>query len=99
MRNVIVRYTLKSECLDEHLTLLAAVFEELGRARPAGLRYGVTRSPDGLGFTHIASMTGPTNPLAALASFQAFTRDAPKRCEAPPQAMDVTVAGDYGLFS
>ena len=98
MRNVIVRYTLKSECLDEHLALLAAVFEELGRMRPAGLRYGVTRAPDGLAFTHIAAMDSG-NPLVALATFQAFTRDVAKRCEAPPQAMDVTIAGDYGMFS
>lgn len=98
MRNVVVRYTLKSDCLDEHLALLAAVFEELGRVRPAGLRYGVMRAPDGLAFTHIALMDGPANPLAALASFQAFTRDVAKRCEAPPQATDAAIVGNYGFL-
>ena len=99
MRHVIVNYRLKPECVDEHLALLGAVFDELERGRPAGVRYAAARSPDGLGFTHIAAMEGPGNPLAALASFQAFTRDVGRRCDDGPRPMDVAVFGDYGIFS
>jgi hypothetical protein len=89
---------LKAERVDEHLRLLAAVFDELATRKPAGLRYGVTRAGDGLSFTHVAAMDGPDNPLAALPSFQAFTRGVGDRCEEQPSAADVAVVGDYGLF-
>lgn len=99
MRCVIVRYTLKPECVAEHLALLAPVFEELARARPSGLRYTVARAADGLGFTHLAVVEGPANPLTTLASFKQFTRDAASRCEAPPQQTEAAVVGEYGAFS
>jgi hypothetical protein len=98
MRHVLVRYTLRPECLQEHLALLDPVFDELAHSRPAGLRYSVARSTDGLAFVHIVAIDGPVNPLAALPSFLAFTRDSANRCEAPPVAMDVTIVRDYGLF-
>ncbi len=99
MRHVIVRYRLKPECVDEHLALIAAVFAEIAEARPAGLRYSATRAADGLSFTHISAMEGPGNPLTALASFKAFTRDVDSRCDEPPKATEVSVLGDYGIFS
>ena len=98
MRTVIVRYRLKADRLDEHLRLVGAVFRELAEKKPAGLRYGVARTADGLSFTHVAAMEGPGNPLAALPSFQAFTSGAADRCEEAPVATDVSIVGDYGLF-
>ena len=99
MRNVIVRYTLKLECADEHLSLIGAVFDELARTRPPSVRYAVTRGPDGVSFTHIATFEGPGNPLTALASFKAFARDVDRRCDEAPRSSEVTVVGDHGIFS
>jgi hypothetical protein len=99
VRQVIVRYKLKPECIDEHLALIGAVFQELAHARPLGLRYAVTRAADGVSFTHISVMEGAGNPLAALESFRAFTRDVDRRCDEAPRPVDVTVVGDYGIFS
>jgi len=99
LRHVIVTYKVKPECVDEHLSLLGAVFNELVRARPPGVRYAATRASDGVGFTHIAVFEGPGNPLTALASFQAFVRDVNRRCDGAPRPLDVTVVGDYGIFS
>jgi hypothetical protein len=43
MRTTIVRYKVKPARLDEHVALVKAVFEELSRLRPAGLRYSAVR--------------------------------------------------------
>jgi hypothetical protein len=99
MRQVIVRYRLKPECVDEHLALLDEVFRELAQALPGGVRYAATRAADGVSFTHIAAMEGPGNPFAALESFRAFTRDVDRRCEETPRAVDVSIVGDYRIFS
>ena len=99
MRIVVVSYKVKPDRLDEHLRLLEAVFEDLGRSKPPGLRYGVARAADGLSFTHIAATEAAANPLGALPAFQAFTKNAADRCEAPPAAKELAVAFDYGLFA
>jgi len=74
MRTTIVRYKVKPARLDERVALVKAVFEELSRSRPAGLRYSAVRAADGVSFTHISAIEASNNPLSALASFQIFQR-------------------------
>src|SRR5215469_8579340 len=50
MRTTIVRYKVKPARLDEHVALVKAVFEELSRSRPAGLRYSAVCAADGVSF-------------------------------------------------
>jgi hypothetical protein len=54
MRTTIVRYKVKPERLDEHVALVKAVFEELSRSRPSGLRYSAVRAADSVSFTRTA---------------------------------------------
>jgi len=97
MRNVIVRYQIDPSRRDQHLGLLREVFAGLAAAGPAGLRYTASHEPDGVSFTHVARIDtpDPSNPLAAVPAFAAFTRGIEERCVQPPRATDVTVVGDY----
>lgn len=97
MTHVIVRYTLKPGRTEENERLVRAVFEQLARERPGGLRYVTYKLPDGVSFVHVASVdtTDGANPLLALSAFQAFTREIKDRCVEPPTATAVEQIGAY----
>ena len=99
MRVVVVRYKVKRSKLDERFALVRGVFTELAQMRKEGIRYAAFRAADGVSFTHIAKIdTSSGNPLATLASFNAFQRDIAGRCDEPPSGTDVEIVGDHGLF-
>lgn len=97
MKTTIVRYKTLPEHADENAALIAAVFEGLARARPAGLRYQAIRSQDGLSFTHVASIAEglADHPLTSLPEFQAFTAGIGKRCAEPPLQLKSALIGSY----
>jgi hypothetical protein len=95
MRHVVVRYTLKSDRVAEHEALLAGVFAQLAERAPAGLAYQVVKLGDGVSFVHVASITGPENPLTSLPAFKAFTADVEGRCEERPVSSEGTLMGLY----
>ena len=97
MRRVMVRYKVKPERVEEHEALIRAVFDELARTAPAGLRYGTFKQPDGLNFVHFALVAAEPNPLNALAAFQAFTARVTERCDEPPVTVVLTELGSYGF--
>ena len=95
MRQVMVRYKVKPDRVDENEQLVRAVYEELAATEPVGLRYATFRLDDGVSFAHIASVEGEHNPLAeveAFARFQAGVRD---RCEEPPVVTELHEVGSY----
>jgi hypothetical protein len=81
-----VRYTLKPDRAAENERLVAAVYDELSRVRPPGLRYATLRLADGLGYVHLVSHenAGGPNALTALESFKAFSAGIRQRCAEPP---------------
>jgi hypothetical protein len=83
-RTVVVRYRLKPARVAEHEALLAAVFAELAANSVSGVEYRALKLDDGVTFVHVADVDGANNPLVALPSFQAFTRDIADRCVDPP---------------
>ena len=97
MRHVIVRYKVKPERVAEHEALIRAVFEELTKSAPPGIRYGAYKQPDGLSFVHIAYVEVKPNPLEAIAAFNAFTRDIKDRCDELPLTVELSPIGAYGL--
>ena len=97
MKRVIVRYKVKRERLEEHEALIRAVFTELAKAAPAGIRYGAFKLPDGVSFAHVAFIESAKNPLDEIAAFSAFTARIRERCDEPPEATDLTTIGAYGL--
>ena len=95
MRQVIVRYKVKKSRLAEHQRLLRAVFRELGKTKPKGLRYSAFKEADGVSFVHVAFITGRSNPLDASPAFEAFTENVAERCVEPPRPVLLTEMGAY----
>jgi len=92
-----VRYRVKLERVAEHEGYIRAVFEELARTAPAGIRYGAYKLPDGVSFVHIAFVAAEKNPLDAVAAFQTFLAGIRERCDEPPATVELTPLGAYGL--
>jgi hypothetical protein len=91
-----VRYQVKPEFADENQRLIEAVFAQLAREKPAGLRYQSYRLADGVSFMHIASRDGTDGgPLAKLDAFKAFVAGIKNRCVEAPVQMDMEPVGRY----
>ena len=75
MKRVMVRYTVKPDLVTDNARLIAAVFAQLEREKPAGLRYASFMHGDS--FVHIASIEAAdgSNPLVALDAFKQFVCD------------------------
>ena len=95
-----IRYRLKADRVAENERLAAAVYEELRRIRPAGLRYATFRLDDGVSFVHLVSYEEDTatDALTSLASFKSFTAGVRDRCEDPPVTTELKEIGSYGFF-
>jgi hypothetical protein len=100
MRKVMVRYKTKPNRARENQQYIEAVFEELQRTSPAGLRYASFKLSDGVSFVHIASIetADGSNPLAQSAAFKSFQAGIKDRCDEEPVASELTEIGSYGLI-
>ena len=84
----------------ENEQLAFAVYAELQRAAPKGLRYATFRLDDGVSFMHIVAHeeVDGGNALTALPAFQAFAAGVKDRCVEPPRRVALTKIGAYGFF-
>jgi hypothetical protein len=94
MTHVIVRYRVKPEQAEHNAELVRAVYAELHRTGPAGLRYATYRLDDGVTFVHVSSSEG-ASPLPGVEAFQRFQAGIGERCDEPPV---VTRAQQVGSF-
>ena len=62
MTRVMVRYQVKPEQVARNEELVRAVYEELHRVEPGGLRYATFKLPDGVTFVHLADRRRPGHP-------------------------------------
>jgi hypothetical protein len=95
MGRVLIRYRLKPEHVERNEELVRAMFEELHRAAPSGVRYTTFKLEDGVSFMHISESEGEDSPLAGLASVQEFRRELADRCEEQPVLSELTEVGSY----
>ena len=95
MRQVMVRYKVKPDGVEENEQLVRAVYDELAATEPAGLRYATFRLDDGVSFVHIASVEGEHNPLAEVEAFARFQADVRDRCEEQPVVTELHEVGSY----
>jgi hypothetical protein len=96
--NVVVRYKLWPDRVEENERLVRAVYDQLHRERPEGVHYATVKLPDGLTFMHLVFDLETTSPaLNRLDAFKAFSVDVASRCEEPPVPMELTVIGSYDL--
>jgi hypothetical protein len=89
-----VRYTVKPEWVAENEQLVRAVYEELDRAHPEGLRYATFKIDDGVTFIHLATH-GDENPLQHVEAFQRFQQGIRDRCDEPPAVAELEEIGSY----
>jgi hypothetical protein len=81
---------------EENQRLIDAVFAELDADRPDGLTYRVSRSEDGLSFTHVAVYAAEENPLLRMPAFQAFSSTIGERISEPPAVRSGEVVARFG---
>jgi hypothetical protein len=99
MRTVMVRYKVKPDRAAENVELVRAVYDELQRAKPSGLRYATFQLDDGVSFVHIAvERESEGSPLPQLEAFKEFQKDIRGRCEEPPVLSELRAIGAFRLF-
>jgi hypothetical protein len=99
MKRVMVRYKVKPDRVEQNEGLVRAVYEELKRSEPDGIRYATFKLDDGVSFVHLASHeTGGGNPLSELTSFKQFQAEIGDRCEEPPVVTELEEIGSFRLF-
>jgi hypothetical protein len=94
-----VRYTVKPDRISENVDLVKAVYEELHRERPDGLRYATFHDGSG-GFVHVAAVEEgrEPHPLSSQPAFKTFLAEIVDRCAIAPEATDVEAVGSFRLF-
>ena len=98
MKQVMVRYKVKPERVAENEQLVRAVYEELHRTRPDGLRYATFRLEDGVSFVHVAfEEEEGQGRLPRVAAFQEFQREIADRCDEQPVVTVLRQIGSFGL--
>jgi hypothetical protein len=98
MRRVMVRYRVKADQVAANEELVRAVYAELDRSEPTGLRYATFRLEDGVSFVHIAETEEARNPLSDLTAFREFQKDIHARCDEPPVVTELHEIGAFRLF-
>ena len=98
MRHVMVRYKVKTDRAAENEALVRAVYDELARAQPSGLRYATFRLDDGVSFVHLASSEEESSPLTKVAAFKEFQREIGERCDEKPVVSELREIGSFQLF-
>jgi hypothetical protein len=99
-RRVMVRYKVKPDRVAENEELVRAVYDELHRIQPAGLRYATFKLDDGVSFVHLASneTQDGRNPLSDLQAFKRFQENIDDRCDEAPVVTELGEIGSFRLF-
>jgi hypothetical protein len=95
MRQVMVRYKVKPDRAAENEELVRAVYDELHRTEPAGLRYATFQLDDGVSFVHLASTEDGQNPLPQVEAFQRFQENIRDRCDEAPVVAQLREIGSF----
>jgi hypothetical protein len=100
MKQVMVRYKVNPDRAQENEELVRAVYEELRRTRPEGLRYATFRLDDEVSFVHLASIETEDghNPLSEVRAFGRFQENIGDRCDEAPAASALSQVGSFRLF-
>jgi hypothetical protein len=95
MRHVMVRDKVNPERAAENEELVRAVYDELHRTEPAGLRYATFQLDDGVSFVHLASTEDGQNPLPQVEAFQRFQENIRDRCDEIPVVAQLREIGSF----
>jgi hypothetical protein len=83
MKRALIRYRIKPGQALHNGELVRAVYSELERTKPIGLRYATLRHRDGGSLVHIVENDTPDgpSPLDAVSAFARFTERIEDRCD------------------
>ena len=97
MRQVMVRYKVKPDRVAENEELVRAVYDELRRTEPAGLRYATFRLEDGVSFVHhrVDRDRGREPAAASCRRSSAFQAQIGDRCDEPPVVTELREIGSF----
>ena len=97
MRRLMIRYTVKPDRAAENADLVRAVYDELRRTEPEGLRYATFQLDDGVSFVHLASIETEDghNPLMEVGAFREFQRQIADRLDGQPDQATLSEVGSY----
>jgi len=100
MRQVMVRYKVKPERVQENEQLVRAVYDELHRVVPADLRYATFKLDDGVTFIHLAVIENENtgNPLSQVRAFQEFQENIEERTDEGPVVTQLDQIGSFHLL-
>jgi hypothetical protein len=100
MRQVMVRYTVRPEEAEHNAELVRAVYEELHRANPSGMRYATFQLEDGVSFVHLhsADTEEAAQVLPGLPAFQKFQAGIADRCVEGPAVTHLREVGSFRVF-
>jgi hypothetical protein len=101
MSKVMIRYKVKPESAAENERLVRAVYAELERDRPAGLRYATFRLDDGVSFVHVAENDTEDghSPLREVQAFREFQQGVGERCAEPPVTTELHEVGSFRFWA
>jgi hypothetical protein len=101
MRQVMVRYKVKPGRAAENEELVRAVYDELHRTEPVGLRYATFRLADGVTFVHLASheTEDESNPLWQVEAFARFQENIGERCDEAPVVTELHEVGSFRFLA
>jgi hypothetical protein len=99
MRRVMVRYKVKAGQEQRNENLVRAVYDELHRRQPDGIRYATFKLDDDLTFVHVAETDPDHNPLTDLRAFNEFLEGIADRCDEPPATTELHEIGSFRLFT
>jgi hypothetical protein len=100
MSQQLIRYTTKPEHAARNEELIRAVYEELHRTHPDGLRYAAFKLGDGVTFVHLVQHEhgdGPS-PLLAVKAFGEFQEGITERQAGGPSRDELIPIGSYRVF-
>lgn len=94
---VLIRYTVKTEHVRRSIELLRAVYADLDRTTPTGLRYETFQVPGTGQFLAVIESDGGPGDAAhhQLASFQRYRAALNDICVAPPTVTHLETVGAY----
>src|ERR671931_2219876 len=100
MRQVLVRYKIKPDRVEENEELVRAVYDELRHTEPGGLRYATFKLDDGVSFLHVAVTESDTggSPLSKVKAFHEFQKNIEDRTDEAPVVTAIEEIGTYRLL-
>jgi hypothetical protein len=100
MKQVLVRYKVKPEAIEENLELIAPVMAELESVDPQGFRYAAFQLDDPTEFVHIALYDeGVESPLPGIDAFQRYTAGIADRCVEQPEVLNLHAVESFKMYS